>query len=160
MGLPTGMYHLHHVVMHHKENNIMPWDLSSTEPYQRDSVLHWLHYFFRFLIGAWVELPYYAIKRGKPMLALWAVGCASFYFSTVLLLRNQVCVNATFWCFMVPMPLTSLALMFGNWSQHIFIDPKVAKRRSSESCNYGLTYNCINHFENQKTYLVTPLSPT
>lgn len=34
MGLPTGMYNLHHVVMHHRENNVMPWDLSSTEPYQ------------------------------------------------------------------------------------------------------------------------------
>ena len=24
--------------------------------------------------------------------------------------------------------------------------------RGSDSCNYGLTYNCINHFENQKTF--------
>ena len=139
MGMPSGMYNLHHVVMHHKENNIMPWDLSSTEPYQRDSILHWLHYLFRFMVGAWVELPYYAVKRGKPGLAAFAVGCACFYFGSVSLLRTFVSASATFWVFMVPMPITSMALMFGNWSQHIYVDPKVAERRTSDSCNYGLT---------------------
>ena len=30
--------------MHHQENNVFPFDLSSTAPYQRDSPLHLLHY--------------------------------------------------------------------------------------------------------------------
>ena len=37
-GLPSGLYNLHHVLMHHVEGNEATWDLSSTEPYQRDNV--------------------------------------------------------------------------------------------------------------------------
>jgi len=43
-GLPPGVYYLHHCVMHHVENNVFPWDVSSTEPYQRDNFLHFLFY--------------------------------------------------------------------------------------------------------------------
>jgi hypothetical protein len=86
MGIPTGMYHLHHVVMHHKENNVFPWDLSSTEPYQRDSVLHFLHYLFRFMFAAWIELPYYALKRNKPMLAARALATSVSYWTTLYVL--------------------------------------------------------------------------
>lgn len=32
-GMPPGMYRLHHVIMHHVENNICPEDLSTTEPF-------------------------------------------------------------------------------------------------------------------------------
>ena len=46
-GIPPGMYRLHHVVMHHIENNVFDEDLSSTEPYRRDSFAHWLVYFAR-----------------------------------------------------------------------------------------------------------------
>lgn len=41
-GLPSGLYNLHHVVMHHVEGNASAHDLSSTEPYQRDNFLHFL----------------------------------------------------------------------------------------------------------------------
>ena len=47
-GIPCGMYKYHHIVMHHKENNIHPKDLSSTMPYQRDNVFHFLFYWIRF----------------------------------------------------------------------------------------------------------------
>merc|ERR1712216_872201 len=47
-GLPSGCYRLHHVIMHHLEDNVFPWDLSSTMPYQRDNLLHFLHYWGRF----------------------------------------------------------------------------------------------------------------
>ena len=36
--------------------------------------------------------------------------------------------------------------MFGNWSQHIFVDP------SKPHCNYRLTYNCVGTPENQKSF--------
>ena len=52
-GLPPGMYRFHHIVMHHKEDNIHPKDLSSTMPYQRDSFVHFLHYWARFEFGIW-----------------------------------------------------------------------------------------------------------
>lgn len=39
-GLPSGAYRLHHVVMHHIEDNAAGWDLSATEGFQRDSLAH------------------------------------------------------------------------------------------------------------------------
>ena len=41
-GIPPGMYRLHHIVMHHLENNVFGKDLSSTDPYQRDNIFHFL----------------------------------------------------------------------------------------------------------------------
>jgi hypothetical protein len=46
-GIPSGIYYIHHCVMHHSENNLSDWDLSSTEPYQRDNFFHFLHYWLR-----------------------------------------------------------------------------------------------------------------
>lgn len=152
MGIPAGMYHLHHVVMHHKENNVFPWDLSSTEPYQRDHFGHFLHYLLRYMFAAWVELPFYAVRRGKYKLAAYGAACSLGYVGSVWYLWARVNAAATAWVFIIPMAMSSFCLMFGNWSQHIFVDPAVASRRDSDSCNYGLAYNCMNHFENQKTF--------
>ena len=44
-GVPSGLYALHHRVMHHVEGNAASGDLSSTEPYQRDCGLHFLWYY-------------------------------------------------------------------------------------------------------------------
>lgn len=41
-GVPSGLYSLHHMVMHHAEGNRAAYDLSSTEPYQRDNLLHFM----------------------------------------------------------------------------------------------------------------------
>lgn len=68
-GIPSGQYYLHHIVMHHVENNVFPTDLSSTMPYQRDNFLHFIHYYLRYLCAIWIELPYYAFKKGRKRLA-------------------------------------------------------------------------------------------
>ena len=47
-GIPSGIYYIHHCIMHHSENNLEDWDLSSTEPYQRDNIFHFLHYWLRY----------------------------------------------------------------------------------------------------------------
>lgn len=39
-GVPPGTYRLHHVIMHHVEDNKHGWDLSATEGFQRDNLLH------------------------------------------------------------------------------------------------------------------------
>ena len=62
IGVPPGFYRLHHVVMHHIENNVFNDDMSSTEPYQRDSFLHFLHYFAKYWTCL-LLLPVYAIKQ-------------------------------------------------------------------------------------------------
>ena len=69
IGIPPGLYRLHHVVMHHVENNVFDEDLSSTEPYQRDNVLHFLVYYYRYWTHL-ILLPLYGIKKQRYDLAL------------------------------------------------------------------------------------------
>lgn len=145
MGIPSGMYNLHHVVMHHLENNVCPHDVSSTECFQRDNILHFLFYWMRYTTAIWFELPYYAYKRDRMKLLRHSLTSAAFYMSMLYVLYG-LNPMATKWVFMYPYLVTSFALMFGNWSQHIFVDPE--NPRSS----FGLTYNCVNCPDNQKTY--------
>jgi fatty acid desaturase len=49
----------------------------------------------------------------------------------------QIYPYATTWLYIVPYMTTTIALMFGNFSQHIFVDPE----KFTE--NTHLTYNCI-----------------
>jgi hypothetical protein len=135
-GIPSGQYYLHHVVMHHVENNVFPRDLSSTMPYQRDNFLHFLHYFLRYLFAIWIELPYYAFKKGRTRLAISSVVQAGGYWAVVYWLYNLNPVFTT-WMILVPYILSSFLLMFGNWSQHIFV--KGAGENAA-----SITYNCIN----------------
>jgi len=62
-GIPSGLYFYHHLIMHHKENNIFPWDISSTEHYQRDKPLSFVTYFLYWITGIWFLLPYHLYKR-------------------------------------------------------------------------------------------------
>lgn len=144
-GMPAGQYFLHHVVMHHKENNVFPYDVSSTEPYQRDNFLHFLHYWARFFFAAHFELPIYAFSRKRYGLCLYSLaflfGNAFVYYSLY-----KLDTMATMTVLILPFCLCSFALMFGNWSQHIFVDPE------RPSSNYALTYNCMNTPENQLTF--------
>jgi len=52
-------YTVHHVVMHHVENNFFETDLSSTEMYQRDSLFHFMHYYSQYLCCVFM-LPIWA----------------------------------------------------------------------------------------------------
>merc|ERR1719203_587076 len=63
-GIPPGVYKLHHVVMHHIENN-HGLDASATEEFQRDSLLDLLRYWFRFLVHIWYDLVYYTVATKK-----------------------------------------------------------------------------------------------
>ena len=49
LGIPCGMYRLHHVVMHHVENNFFETDLSSTEAFDRGNFFHFLQYYANYL---------------------------------------------------------------------------------------------------------------
>jgi fatty acid desaturase len=144
-GIPSGLYHAHHCVMHHCENNLRGWDLSSTEPYQRDNLAHFIVYWLRFLFLVWFELPLYALRRGRPWLALRVVLCEAAYFAAL----RQLFVwspTAAHWVFVVPTITNSLLLMFGNWCQHMFVDPERPR------CNFGLAYNVIHHPCNQRSF--------
>eukprot|EP00879_Flechtneria_rotunda_P006238 GHRR01006557.1.p1 GENE.GHRR01006557.1~~GHRR01006557.1.p1 ORF type:complete len:253 (+),score=90.81 GHRR01006557.1:1174-1932(+) len=144
-GVPSGTYRLHHVVMHHVEDNKDSWDLSSTEGFQRDNLISFLGYWLRFLFLAWLELPVYAIRRQRYKEAVTAAGSMAAGWLVMLVLWKR-CAVATFYTLLLPYLVSSLALMFGNWSQHIFVNPD--KPRD----DYCLTYNCLACPDNAKTY--------
>merc|ERR1719261_1041287 len=57
----------------------------------------------------------------------------------------------TFWLLVLPMIIASLAMMFGNFSQHIFIDPRIVsmkQNKASYEYNCALAINVINTQEN------------
>eukprot|EP00475_Leptophrys_vorax_P007164 TRINITY_DN14541_c0_g1_i2.p1 TRINITY_DN14541_c0_g1~~TRINITY_DN14541_c0_g1_i2.p1 ORF type:complete len:411 (+),score=31.16 TRINITY_DN14541_c0_g1_i2:285-1517(+) len=143
-GMPPGFYRLHHCVMHHVENNLASHDLSSTEPFQRDNFFHFCLYWWRFLFCAIVEMPYYAFSHGRTELFVQAMIFLVPYASLLCLLPYAP-VGLT-WVYLGPFVLSSFLMMFGNWSQHIFIDPR------NPRSNYALTYNCVNSPDNQKSY--------
>lgn len=144
-GIPCGVYKLHHVVMHHLENN-HDWDISSTEFYQRDQPVEFLKYYFRFAVMIWVELPWYCVKS-KRWSWLRSVTLGLFMYATSLYcLSRFVNFNATFWVFMLPHVLVMLAMSWGNWCQHMFVDP------TNPESNFALSYNCINSPVNKTTF--------
>jgi fatty acid desaturase len=144
-GIPAGVYKYHHVVMHHVENN-HEWDISSTEEYHRDSLSGFLVYYLRFSLAIFVEMPYYLYKANRLRQCRSCVAGCIFSGSTIFLLAHFVCFWATFWVLIVPFFVVFLAMSFGNWSQHMFVDP------TRPESNYALTYNCIDSFVNQRTF--------
>jgi fatty acid desaturase len=136
-GIPMWTYYAHHIGMHHCEDNVMPYDLSSTMPYQRDSKLDHFKYMLRYVFLIWFELPYYLIQKQRYQIAIRSIaGTVAFFGSNYLLF--QVKPIATLFVFILPTIILSFALMEGNWKQHIFVDP------NDPANNYKSTYACIN----------------
>lgn len=98
-----------------------PEDLSTTIRYQRDDVFHFLHYYLRFLLFIWVELPLYFINKGKTNLAVRAfLSEASSY--AFLYYMTRLNLKASTFVFLLPFAILRFALMVGNWGQHALVD--------------------------------------
>lgn len=119
-GLPPSIYYHHHIKMHHKEGN-GPRDLSSTEPFARDSFIGWLNYFLRFIFICPVELPLYFLKTGRKDFAL-KVSLGYIFFYCFMISAFYVNSSAAITVFLVPTLICWFGLMGGNWAQHAFID--------------------------------------
>jgi hypothetical protein len=143
-GVPAPLYRLHHCVMHHGDGNAAPGDVSSTEPFQRDRPAHLLLYWLRYACFAALELPLWALRRRRDLAAQAVLGLACY----VGAYRAAASVNATAALWLVPAPfyVSSLALMFGNWSQHVFVNPAAPRAA------LGMAYTCVNHGDNQRTF--------
>jgi hypothetical protein len=120
MGHTWNTYFYHHVKHHHVEGN-GPDDLSSTIRYQRDDLLHFLHYVGRFYLFIWLELPLYFLRKRRNVLALKAGFWEISNYAAIYAL-SQVHGRATFFVFIVPLLFMRLGLMVGNWGQHAFVD--------------------------------------
>ena len=144
-GIPPGLYRAHHVRMHHAEENAHPGDLSSTEPFQRDSVLHFALYWARFAGALWVELPAYVVRtRGYRA----GAACAARILAAVVVVSaaHSVARSATIWCVLMPALVSSLALAFGNWSQHIFV------RSHHQGSPFDITYSITESESNLRNF--------
>lgn len=144
-GVPNGVYKLHHVIMHHIENN-HELDSTSTEPFQRDSWAHFLQYWARFVFGVWIELPLYCLQTKRWEWAQRLLAGLGSYVITSVFLAKYVNFTATFYVFNLTYIIAMSALAFGNWSQHIFINPE------DSTSNFGLTYNCLDNGANKRTF--------
>lgn len=120
MGHTWDSYYYHHVKAHHVEGN-GPDDLSSTIRYQRDSVLHFLHYELRFLLLCWFDLPCYFIRKGKYNLACRMMLTEGSSYAMMYLLA-QWRFKPTLCAILMPFIILRIGLMIGNWGQHCLVD--------------------------------------
>ena len=83
-GLPFGSYYINHVVMHHKGANAWGVDLSSTERYNRENKLHFVHYWLR---------------RYSPLGFVFDAVLTCFKYKRLKLgISYGVCAVIWFWC--------------------------------------------------------------
>lgn len=129
-------YFVHHMGMHHPENNL-PDDESSTMFYQRDSVQGFLRYFGDFFLLAVLRLWGYLTQRNRLALRRRLLRGEGLYLAVAI---GLAWVNwpAALGVFAVPFVLSRFIMMLGNWAQHAFIAPA-----SPDNC-YTSSITCIN----------------
>jgi fatty acid desaturase len=137
-------YFAYHIGMHHLEGNL-PEDLSSTMPYQRDSLIDFLRYFFKFLARGLADLAAYLLrkKRFKLRRRMLKGEIAYFVILGVLLLLNW---RATVAVFVFPLLIVRFLMMAGNWGQHAFID-----QRTPED-SYRNSITCLHRRYNRRCF--------
>jgi fatty acid desaturase len=129
-------YFIHHMAMHHVENN-MPDDASSTLAYRRDSVWDFMKYVARFLfLGFRDTFMYLFNKRRKKLYMRLTYGEWAFYLFCVGMCF--VNLHATLWIFIIPFVFARIVMMLGNWTQHSFID------ETDPENNFTSAINVIN----------------
>ena len=143
-GHTPGTYYVHHIGMHHPENNLTD-DLSTTMPYQRDSFKDFMRYFGRFFVAVVPELALYMWRRRRIRLFRnLLIGEISFViFIVVMMLIDW---QATLVVFIAPTIIARFAMMAGNWAQHAFID-----REDPANC-YRNSITCINSTYNKRCF--------
>lgn len=151
-GIPPLVYILHHPIMHHMTNN-GKYDISSTEPYQRDSFTAFARYWFKFQVEAYWELPYYAWTAGKKMWCLGTIGMVSAFLLLLTWLSETTSGWATFFVFGLPWFIDHGMECTLNWSNHMFVLPPDAPTPASRyHFNLGNSYNIVDSPFNRKTY--------
>lgn len=138
-------YFAHHVGMHHAEENLRE-DLSSTMPYQRDRLTHWLFYFFRFLFAIVIELSMYMGRKGRQKLRRRMLIGEIGWWVVALGLGALVSWQAAATVYLIPVFIVRFMMMAGNWAQHAFIDP------SDPTDPYKSSITCINTRYNRRCF--------
>lgn len=143
-GLTPASFHIHHVQMHHPEDNL-PGDLSSTMRFQRDSTLDFLRYYVRFALIGVAELAVYHWRRRHLRLVVHLVAGQVFFYG--------LCVALGLWhlpptlvVFVIPWIVTNFIQLAGNWGQHAFVDP------DEPDNNYKSSITFISDRYNQRCF--------
>lgn len=144
-GQTPGSFYAHHIGMHHPENNLAE-DLSTTMPYQRDTLAGFVHYWARFFFVGTVHLIRYFRQRERDALLYRFVrGEVAWYVGVAVLLWLNT--GAAMVVFVVPFVLMRFFMMMGNWGQHAFVDERYANSGYGNStCIINVKYNhmCLN----------------
>lgn len=144
MGQSPDTYFSHHIGMHHAENNL-DLDTSSTMGYQRDSLLDFLKYFFRFLfLGIFEVVHYHRLKNKRQFLRKAIIG--ESVFVALCLILAWFNWKATLVVFVLPLVIVRFLMMSGNWAQHAFVDPNAPEN------NYLNSITCINNGYNKRCW--------
>lgn len=135
-------YFVHHMAMHHVENN-MEDDASSTLKYQRDSFGDFMRYYLAFFFFGFRDTFTYLFNRKKKNMYLrMSFGEFSFYaFCVGLCFVN---FHATLFIFIIPFLFARFVMMIGNWAQHAFIDANDVEHNAINCINTKYNHTCWN----------------
>jgi|KBSSwiS6_1023812.scaffolds.fasta_scaffold08047_2 hypothetical protein len=135
-------YFVHHMAMHHVENN-MPDDGSSTLRYQRDSLWGFINYVCRFLFMGFRDTFLYLFNRKwKKFYMRLTYGEFSFFLFCIAMCF--VNFSATLLIFIIPFLFARIVMMIGNWSQHAFIDISDPEENTINCINTKYNHTCWN----------------
>ncbi len=135
-------YFVHHMAMHHVENN-MEEDASSTLPYQRDDFGQFMRYYLNFFfLGFRDTFGYMFSRRRKKMYLRLTFG--EFSFFALCIGMSFVNFKATLFIFIIPFIFARFVMMLGNWAQHAFIDIKDPEHNTINCINTKYNHICWN----------------
>jgi hypothetical protein len=137
-------YYVHHVAMHHRENNLEE-DLSSTMHYQRDSLGGFLNYLGNFLFYVVPSLSRYFNQHDQANLRNRVLRGEVLFWGTCVAL-SFISWQATLVVFVIPCIILRIIMMVGNWAQHSFVDP------DDPGNFYKSSITCINTKYNDKCW--------
>jgi len=137
-------YHVHHMGMHHVENN-MPDDASSTMKFTRDNFGHFIKYWLRFMfLGLRDVFVYLFARKRKKLYTKVTISEVGF-----LVIATGLCfinLKATLAVVIVPFVFARFVMMLGNWTQHAFVDPREPDN------DFASNIICLNTSYNQKCW--------
>lgn len=135
-------YFVHHMAMHHVENNLED-DASSTLPYQRDKFGDFMKYYLNFFfLGFRDTFMYLFTRKRKKFYMRLSYGEISFYLFCI----GMCFVNfkATLFIFIIPFVFARFVMMVGNWAQHAFIDLDDPEHNTINCLNTPYNHTCWN----------------
>jgi fatty acid desaturase len=136
-------YYSHHMGMHHADGNL-PNDLSTTMPFQRDSVLDFHKYFFKFLFSHPAMYRYFTERKRYKLWRRFLTGELMYLAITVGL--AFISWQATLVVFWIPLLMARYLMMAGNWAQHAFV---CAEQPDND---YRASITCINTRYNRRCF--------